>query len=416
MVYCQGNWFHSRVASSRTERASIVRLVEASVRHSGLRWTSSTDPRSTRFAQEISVQISQMRTKINAFMRYGFIKKGYTCPLQWTKMGEIWRSLVINAGQNLQQYTDIIGELIIASSLALYSFNDTGFTYDPLNDYRPVRELFLKLNNQGFISTADIQTLIGETNRSYWVTDLKNAGILGEIATGFQLTNKFPHLFNAIRTVTLPTTLTENDWKRIQNDVLDPQNPYIESILKEMEDITNKIFTVEPTLPLTQQDIVKKMIDYTDEKEATEIEEKDYKIEDTYSRVKTRRKQSAWSNKVREDYNHKCCIPMCDVESDDFLVAAHIKKYSEVEEGNGHRANPRNGLSLCPLCHAMFDKGYFTLTDDLIVNISPKIADIASSRLKDVIVSSDGQRIRRPQRFLPAEEFIRYHRENIFTS
>lgn len=418
MAYGRRNWFHSRVLSSKEERRTIVHLVDASKNYSGLRWTSSTDERSSQLAKEINVETSQMRTKIAAFMRFGFIKKDPICPLKWTKLGEIWRSFVINGGSNLKPYTDTVEELIIASSLAFYSFDEKKFTFNPTKGYRPVFDLFQTLDETGFISKGKIQDLIAgdaeRSNYSYWIGDLKNAGILEEEKGGFRLTNKFPDLFNAIKNFTIPTKLTDSDWEVIQNDTLDSKNPYLDSILSEMQKITQKMFEIEGTLPLAQKEIVEEMVVNTNLQEDKEIEKEDYKIEDSYAEIKIRRKQSAWSNKVRKDYNFKCCIPECDVESGEFLESAHIKKYSEEEGGKGHRANPHNGLCMCPLCHLMFDKGYFTLSEDFKIIISPKLSNIASNRLKNVIIDSEGKRIKMPNKFSPEKEYITFHQNKVF--
>lgn len=422
LPYGRGNWFHSRVSSSKGERASIIKLVKASVKYPRLRWSGSkTSLGNIKFAGEINVNPSQMQTKIRAFVRIGFIKEGTTCPLRWTKLGEIWQKLVINAGNNLAGLTDEIEELIIASSLALYSFNSKGFSENsnPMLDYRPIYDLLLHLDPEGFISQRDIEALIGRrgasgSNYSYWVKDLENSAILEKTVGGLRLTRKFPKLFAAIRTVKMPTNLSSDDWRRIQNDTLDLKNPYLDAILQELEKITQNIFSVEGALPLVQKDIVTKMIDLTNLEEEKEIDNQNYRIEDNYGEVKIRRKQSAWSKRVREDYHYQCCLPECDIGTSGFTEAAHIKKYSENEQGNGHRANPKNGLCLCPLCHLLFDKGYFTLTTDLRIEISNKIYELTSQRLKDVVIKSAGKRIKLPDRFPPLEEFIQYHRTKEF--
>ena len=74
MVYGREHWFHSRVASSKRERLSVVNLVEASKKYRGLRWSGSkTAPKNIQFSEEIGVNPSQMQTKIRAFMRFGFL-------------------------------------------------------------------------------------------------------------------------------------------------------------------------------------------------------------------------------------------------------------------------------------------------------------------------------------------------------
>lgn len=91
--YGEGNWFHSRSSSSRGERDTIIKLVQASKKscYSSLRWSGDrTNPLAIQFANEISVEASTTQTKIRAFIRFGFIKDGHSCPLELTSLGKIW--------------------------------------------------------------------------------------------------------------------------------------------------------------------------------------------------------------------------------------------------------------------------------------------------------------------------------------
>lgn len=413
-TYGNGSWFHSRVSSSEGERESIVKLVENSKKYVGLRWSGKkTSTRNIQFAKEIGVKPAQMQTKIRAFIRLGFIKDKPNCPLEWTMLGEIWRRLILEAGDTLKPHTSAIEQIIIASSLALYSFDNSGFSSRPDRDYRPFFELLKNLDSNGFISKDSLKSLIGNRNYTYWVIDFKRGGILEENNNGFILVNKFPNLFNAVKTISL-SSLNESDWKSIRDNVLDKKNPFRDAILSDMEKILEGIIDIETLLPLSQQEIVSEIISTVDIKEEEEIDSANYKVEDSYSRAKKRRKQSAWSKKIKSNYNFICCVPECDVNTAEFVIAAHIKKYSEPEGQVGHRANPHNGLCLCSLCHKMFDRGCFTLTDDLKIRISPSVSNITSNRLKEVILKSNGKRIKLPHRFRPDVEFIAYHREHIF--
>jgi len=298
--------------------------------------------------------------------------------------------------------------------LSLYSFSSTGMSEDPTSGYRPIPELLNALDLNRFISQRDLKALIGGKNYTYWIADLQNSRFLKEVSGGFQSENRFPTLQNGIKTIMLPTTLSETDWQRIKGNFLDTRNPYLDAILAELNTITADVLNVESNLATTQRGIVSEMLDLTDTDEISEIESGDYKVPDSYGKVKTRKKQAAWSKLVREAYSYQCAVPLCDIDTPDFTIAAHIKKYALEENSTGHRANPYNGLCLCPLCHLLFDKGYFTLSDDLKIIISPKLSTITSSRLKDVITNSNNQQIKQPRKFLPKKEFIEYHRNNVF--
>ena len=76
--------------------------------------------------------------------------------------------------------------------------------------------------------------------------------------------------------------------------------------------------------------------------------------------------------------------------------------------------NPRNGLLLTVLHEKAFDKGIFTLNDDLTVRISQNYTGISDSYFLESIERYDGQVIRLPQKFRPDRELLAYHRAHIF--
>lgn len=423
--YGQGNWFHSRSSSSEGERDAIVTLVKRSKtpQYSGLRWSGDkTLPLNVQFANEIGVNAATMQTKIRAFIRFGFLIDKHICPLEWSILGEIWRKTLTDEDRRIRNRATKLEQLIIASSLAFYSFDDRTYQINPVGNYRPLHDLFNHLDANGFISQEDLENLIGKDRRpsnwTYWMKDFTRGDILRETLGGYELTNAFPTLFEAIKTVNLPNNLNDTQWQQIHDDVLHQNNPYRDVIIKEMEQILEGVLDFEDELSETQKDLVTEMISSTNALEQKEIDEGNFKIEDTYSKIKTRRKQSAWSKRVREIYEYTCCVPECDVNTSEFTTASHIKGYSSPETGTGHRANPRNGLCLCPLCHQLFDKGYFTLTEDHKIEISPRLNDIESTRIKDVLVESNGKQInpKPPDGLLPDIEFINYHRQHKFLS
>ena len=109
---------------------------------------------------------------------------------------------------------------------------------------------------------------------------------------------------------------------------------------------------------------------------------------------------------VMTGYNNMCAITGTVIRYQGFtnLEAAHIKPRS-----HGGLYLPNNGLALCRDLHWAFDKGFFTLTEDLRIQVHPQI-DSAYLR------AFDNQRIRVPANdfFVPAVENIRYHRESVY--
>lgn len=420
--YGEGNWVHSRSSSSAKERDSIIRLVRSSNKpeYQGIRWSGNTDdPHVIRFANEISVQSSTMQTKIRAFIRFGFIKDGNHCPLIWSDLGKIWRNL-ISKGKEFGRNADSIEELIIASALAIYAFDSRTYSKNPINNYRPLYELLKRLDSSGFISDSDLKRLIAgnarTSNFTYWKKDLKRSGLFKEDQGGMVRTRKFQQLTDAIMASPLPSSLSDRDWDEIHDNMLSEKNPYGKSIKKELDLILEDALVLEVKLPDEDRNFLSEMASISDYEEASEIGLGDYRIPSSYSKTKTRKKQSAWSKEIKKAYRNTCCVPECDIKSPFLVIAAHIKDYSAEEAEVGHRANPQNGLCLCLICHALFDLGYFTLTDDLKIQASPRVSEISSNLIRGIIERSDGKTIKlpTPESFNPNMEFIRYHKENHF--
>ena len=109
---------------------------------------------------------------------------------------------------------------------------------------------------------------------------------------------------------------------------------------------------------------------------------------------------------VMTGYNNLCAITGTVIKYQGFtnLEAAHIKPRS-----HGGLFLPNNGMALCRDLHWAFDKGFFTLTDDLKIQVHPRIES-------DYLRSFDNHSIRIPSNpfFVPDIENIRYHRESVY--
>lgn len=105
-------------------------------------------------------------------------------------------------------------------------------------------------------------------------------------------------------------------------------------------------------------------------------------------------------------YGNLCAITGTVIKYESYmnLEAAHIKPKS-----HGGLFLPNNGMALCRDLHWAFDKGFFTLDDDLKVVVHPKIES-------EFLKSFNGQQIRLPsnQFFVPDLANVRYHRENVY--
>jgi hypothetical protein len=105
-------------------------------------------------------------------------------------------------------------------------------------------------------------------------------------------------------------------------------------------------------------------------------------------------------------YENLCAVTGTVIRYDSYmnLEAAHIKPKS-----HGGLFLPNNGMALCRDLHWAFDKGFFTLDDDLKVVVHPKISS-------EYLNSFNGKQIRVPkdQFFVPDLENVKYHRENVY--
>lgn len=105
-------------------------------------------------------------------------------------------------------------------------------------------------------------------------------------------------------------------------------------------------------------------------------------------------------------YDNLCAVTGTVIKYDSYmnLEAAHIKPKS-----HGGLFLPNNGMALCRDLHWAFDKGFFTLDDDLCVVVHPEITS-------EYLNSFNGKKIRVPSNpfFAPDLDNVHYHRENVY--
>ena len=126
--------------------------------------------------------------------------------------------------------------------------------------------------------------------------------------------------------------------------------------------------------------------------------------------IKTRVNQSFFRSVILSSYNSKCCITGLSIP--ELLVASHIKPWSKDKE---NRINPHNGLCLNSIHDKAFDRGFLTVTPDYKIIVSKYFNDYSVDKsVNDFFIRYDKQDIIKPERFLPAKEFLDYHFQNIF--
>jgi hypothetical protein len=128
--------------------------------------------------------------------------------------------------------------------------------------------------------------------------------------------------------------------------------------------------------------------------------------------VKARVNQSFFRSAVLAAYDCRCCVTGLAVP--ELLTASHIVPWS-IDTKNG--TNPRNGLCLNAIHDRAFDSGLVTVTPDYRIVVSGvlkrslKAEDLLSGTL---LLDYEGLAITLPERFVPDQEFLRYHNEHRF--
>ncbi len=110
---------------------------------------------------------------------------------------------------------------------------------------------------------------------------------------------------------------------------------------------------------------------------------------------------------VREPYGYACAV--CGADATDnrgsyVVQAAHIIPFNV-----SHSDNPRNGIVLCGNHHTGFDRGWYSITDDMRVIVSPGLK-------QEVEYVQSGREVRIPAltKYSPAPEAIYWHRKKWF--
>ena len=126
--------------------------------------------------------------------------------------------------------------------------------------------------------------------------------------------------------------------------------------------------------------------------------------------VRVRRVQRAFRRGVLASYGGECALTGC--RSPAFLVASHIIPW---RAAGRRRADPRIGVCLNVLHDRAFDRGLFTLSDDLSVVVSHRLPDDAHfGRLAPQFAELSGRQLATPTRFSPLPDALAYHREYVF--
>ncbi len=413
MPNLHGDWFHSRSSSNLSELITVRKIINESKKavYQYMSWSGGRhgNPRLYELARAGDIQPSTMQTKVRAMIRFGFVKDESTCPLNWTPMGELWNNLY-SLGNTTAAHE--IYQLTLATSLALVAFSDDNLTLNPAEGELPLKHLFNSLDADGNIAMLDLQRMIdGNTERqgnntSYWVKDLINSGLFVKREGGLHYTGRYPQFVEEVRNFVPNPSLTYQQWVEIRNNPLVGDSPFKESITSIFESIISDQH-------FEDQQVTTPLVEVIAEQQELSLPENDILNENTtFARSSRKVRSATWSKRIKRRYNNQCAVPECDIEGQPLVEAAHIKPDS-VDNGDiPHRTHILNGLCLCKHCHTLFDNGYFTLTDNGRIMVSPQIIELPDHSAKLNVMDSDGLEIKQSRDGrLPLVEFIEHHRD-----
>lgn len=134
----------------------------------------------------------------------------------------------------------------------------------------------------------------------------------------------------------------------------------------------------------------------------------DYAIENYKRMTQVRLKQSVFRQQILRNFNGRCCLT--GLFENDLLVASHIIPWMNKIDS---RLSPHNGLCLSILYDYLFDKGYFTFSNDYSVITTPRLSQL-SGEVQSWLEYIDGKSMASPVEYEISKVSLTYHRENIF--
>ncbi|PKO13400.1 MAG: HNH endonuclease [Chloroflexi bacterium HGW-Chloroflexi-10] len=111
-------------------------------------------------------------------------------------------------------------------------------------------------------------------------------------------------------------------------------------------------------------------------------------------------------------YQHRCAfcgIRMLTVDGHSAVEAAHIIPWHV-----NHDDDPRNGVSLCRLCHWTFDEGLISISKEYLILLSGEIKSSQNAAGHLGTMEQRPMLRTKDSLFMPFQESIHYHRENVF--
>ena len=117
-------------------------------------------------------------------------------------------------------------------------------------------------------------------------------------------------------------------------------------------------------------------------------------------------------SRILTAYEHRCAVCGYNLHldnSDLCIEAAHIKWRMA-----GGPNTEENGVALCALHHRMFDRGAFTISENLRILISQRV--YGTKGISEWLLRYHDQYMLKPQSkmFFPGSEYLVWHRNKVF--
>jgi putative restriction endonuclease len=116
--------------------------------------------------------------------------------------------------------------------------------------------------------------------------------------------------------------------------------------------------------------------------------------------VRRRKGQDRLRRLVTDYYGHHCAV--CDVDDTSLLVASHIVGWAEAP---AHRGDLTNVICLCRIHDPLFERGYWSLSDELAIVTRPGVTSRTIRRLLGEL-----RHFRPPSVYPPSRAFVESHR------
>jgi putative restriction endonuclease len=130
-----------------------------------------------------------------------------------------------------------------------------------------------------------------------------------------------------------------------------------------------------------------------------------------YKKIKLKRNPQ-FRDKILNAYEYQCAVCGFNVRIGNSLVAleaAHIKWYQA-----GGPVTEENGVALCALHHKLFDRGAFTLSQDMKIKVSDQTH--GTKGFSEWLMAYLGRKLNPPQRpsYFPKPQFTNWHFKEVF--